>query len=110
MLHRTEDLSPARGTCIANLFPLGSPGLSLTQGDPAALQMQTKGVTCLGCRLEPNGGRKKQLLGFLQLLLVFLLQRERGVMETPHLSGTGTAGDGSVCYGAADTGGFGKTA
>jgi len=30
-----------------------------------------------GCRLEPNGGRKKQLLGFLQLLLVFLLQREK---------------------------------
>lgn len=46
------------------------------QGDPAALQMQTKGVTWFGCRLEPNGGRKKQLLGFLQLLLLFLLQRK----------------------------------
>lgn len=80
------------------------------QGDPAALQMQTKGVACLVCRLEPNGGNKKQLLGFLQLLLVFLLQRERGGMETPHLSGTGTARDGSDCHSAVDTGGFGKTA
>lgn len=55
-------------------------------------------------------GEKKQLLGFLQLLLVFLLQREGGGMDTPHLSGTGTSGDGSECHGAADTGGFGKTA
>lgn len=80
------------------------------QGDPAALQMQTKGFTCFGCRLEPNGGRKKQLLGFLQLLLVFLLQREGGDMETPHLSGTGTAGGSSECHGTADRGGFGKSA
>lgn len=80
------------------------------QGDPAALQMQTKGVTCFGCRLEPNGGRKKQLLGFLELLPFFLFQSGRGGMESLHLSGTGTAGDGSECHGAVDTGGFGKTA
>lgn len=55
-------------------------------------------------------GIKKQLLGFLQLLLVFLLERESEGTEHPHLSGTGTAGDGSEGCGAADTGGFGKTA
>lgn len=55
-------------------------------------------------------GGKKRLLGFLQLLLVFLLQRESGGTEPPRFSGTGTAGDGSEGHGAADTGSFGKTA
>lgn len=75
LLHMAEDPSP----CTANSFfsPLGNPGLSLLQGDPAALQLQTKGVTCFACRLEPNGGRRKRLIGFLQLLLFFLLQSER---------------------------------
>lgn len=59
--------------------------------------------------MESNGERKKQLIGSLQLLLFFLVQRERKDMETPHLSGTGTSGDGSECHDAAETGGFGKT-
>lgn len=59
--------------------------------------------------MEPNGERKKQLIGSLQLLLFFMLQRERKDTETPHLSGTGTAGDDSECHDAAETGGIGKT-
>lgn len=38
---------------------------------------------------------KKQLLEFLQPLLVFPLQRDRRGVETPQLTVTGTAGDGS---------------
>lgn len=39
--------------------------------------------------------KKRQLLGFLQPLLVFPLQRDKRGMGTPHLTVTGTAGDGS---------------
>lgn len=54
---------PCKGNLLCRhiLFPLGNPGLSFMQEDPAVLQMQTTGVTCFGYRLEPNGGKSNCL-------------------------------------------------
>lgn len=72
-------------------FPLGKFWLFFS---PAAVQIKMKRVTCFGFRLELNE-EKAPLLGLLQPLLVFPLQRDRSGMDTLHLTVTGTAGGGS---------------
>lgn len=76
--------------CRHILFPLRNSGFSLIQ---LLSRWRPKESLVLG--LGWSLLKKKQLLGFLQPLLVFPLQRERRGMDTPHLTVTGTAGDGS---------------
>lgn len=112
VLHMAGDVTSAKGTCFANAF--FSPWEILAFHSCKGIQLfsrcrpQESLVLVVGWSLME--GEKKQLLGFLQLLLFFLLQSERGGVETPHLSSTSTAGGASQCRDAAEVGGCGKNA
>lgn len=54
--------------------------------------------------------KNEEQLGFLEPLLVFPLQRDRRGLDTPQLTATGTAGDGSEVPPCCRHRGFGKTA
>lgn len=85
-------------------FPLGNIWLFFNL---AAVQMKTK--ESLGLGLGWSLMEKKQLLRFLQPLLVFPLQRDRRGVDTPQLMSQALLGMVLRCHPAADTGGLGKT-